>query len=92
MLPDHILLCTYYCNHAFNLVLGGRKSTRKKQKHGSVDVDMKSVCGKCHVDSEEAAGMIQCDICDQWFHLLCVHVDPDEADFIDFQCPDKCVE
>lgn len=91
MLPESYTIV--YCNHVFNLILGGRKSARKKQQHGSVDIDMKSVCGKCHVYSDEAAGMIQCDIlCDQWFHLLCVHVDPDEADFIDFQCPDKCVE
>ena len=34
--------------------------------------------------------MIQCDDYDQWWHIECVDVDKEDADNIDFTCPDGC--
>ena len=34
---------------------------------------------------------IQCVNCDQWWHFDCAQVNPEEAEDIDFQCPNGCI-
>ena len=34
--------------------------------------------------------MIQCDLCDQWYHYECVGTTTDEATKIDFACRGSC--
>ena len=39
---------------------------------------------------DDEVDMIQCDVCDQWWHIGCVDVSEEDADVIDFVCPDGC--
>ena len=48
----------------------------------------KEVCGSCKKIVHKQ--MIQCDLCDQWYHYECVGTNSDKAAKIDFACPGSC--
>ena len=49
----------------------------------------KELCGHCSKD-DRVMDMIQCDQCNQWWHMGCVDVNEEDADKIDFVCPGGC--
>ncbi|OWZ22872.1 Histone demethylase [Phytophthora megakarya] len=60
-------------------------SERKRSGHGAQDNESPIFC-LCR--SAEQAPMICCDFCDEWYHAVCVDLNPHELDLVDaFRCP-----
>ena len=42
----------------------------------------------CYHPSGDEVGWVQCDLCQQWYHLLCVSLSPEQAEEMDaYSCP-----
>ncbi len=53
-----------------------------------VDDRLYCICHKPYNAETDDDDMIECDRCDNWFHLLCVKITPAELDLIDmYICP-----
>ena len=51
----------------------------------------KNICCVCNKKVKRLARkMVACDKCSQWYHYVCVGVTEEEAETMDFQCPDGC--
>ncbi|KAL6089388.1 hypothetical protein STEG23_029387 [Scotinomys teguina] len=47
------------------------------------------VCGFCGLSYDENHFMIECDLCQEWFHCACVGIEEEKAADIDiYPCPD----
>lgn len=63
------------------------KKEEKSKKKGE-DEDCKTSCGACRQYYGPDKFWVCCDMCDRWFHCMCVKITPAEAALIEkYKCP-----
>ena len=87
ILSPHTGVVTAQLKRALTVVSNSEPEPKRKRNK----IKPKEVCGSCKkIVQKLQSQMIQCDLCDQWYHYECVGTTADEAAKIDFACPGSC--